>query len=394
MSDYYRKSGTRRGLLSVIAIFGGWLFAIQVQAACTAGNPNVLTVEDTPTTDFTNNGDGTVTHGLTGLMWKQCAEGLSGTDCLTGTAATMSWSSALQSASSDTTAGYSDWRLPNQRELISILETCGYAPAINQVIFPNTPLASYFWSASSSVAAPSYALHVYFYEGGSNEAIKTATYNVRLVRSGQSLDTFDALSPQLSALSVSGTSATDTTLTATSNIDATGYWLLVAQGSVAPTSTEVKAGTNYGAVTVVSSGNGAMSAGMAIDFNITGMDAEANYELYLVAYEVNNNLLSLPSSLTLATNTTVDVDGDGVPNDNDAFPFDASESVDTDGDGIGDNADDDDDGDGVTDRLDDYPLDATRSSNAADGGTFGLWFLFGLIGTTLLCRRARIQLTE
>src|SRR5258707_519375 len=65
---------------------------------CTAGNPSASVIQATPTTDFTVNGDGTVTHTKTGLMWKQCVEGASGAGCTTGGATGMTWASALQSA--------------------------------------------------------------------------------------------------------------------------------------------------------------------------------------------------------------------------------------------------------------------------------------------------------
>lgn len=56
-----------------------------------------------------------------------------------------------------------------------------------------------------------------------------------------------------------------------------------------------------------------------------------------------------------------DNDNDGVEDIFDDFPFDASETTDTDGDGIGNNTDSDDDGDGVDDLQDEFPLDSTES---------------------------------
>ncbi len=60
--------------------------------------------------DLEDNGDGTITDWSTGLMWKQYDSG-SG----------MNWSDALDHAESMTFAGYYDWRLPDAKELHSIV---------------------------------------------------------------------------------------------------------------------------------------------------------------------------------------------------------------------------------------------------------------------------------
>ncbi|NQT91887.1 MAG: DUF1566 domain-containing protein [Lentisphaerae bacterium] len=60
---------------------------------------------------FGDNGDGTVTDRATGLMWQQADSG-SG----------MLWGAALAYAEGLELAGYRDWRLPNAKELQSILD--------------------------------------------------------------------------------------------------------------------------------------------------------------------------------------------------------------------------------------------------------------------------------
>ena len=60
---------------------------------------------------FTDNGDGTITDAATGLMWMQ-------EDSKTG----MTWKNALSYAENFTYAGYSDWRLPDVKELQSIVD--------------------------------------------------------------------------------------------------------------------------------------------------------------------------------------------------------------------------------------------------------------------------------
>ena len=117
---------------------------------------------------YTDHSDGTVTDKITGLMWRQCGEGQSGTDCSGGSATTHTWRGALQIPASVNTqggfAGYSDWRLPNIKELASLVEERCYSPAINLTLFPNT-LSSYYWSASPYANYSAYAWSVYFNYG-------------------------------------------------------------------------------------------------------------------------------------------------------------------------------------------------------------------------------------
>ncbi|MDP4028446.1 MAG: DUF1566 domain-containing protein [Gallionella sp.] len=68
----------------------------------------------------------------------------------------MTWNAALAAAKDANFAGHSDWRLPNIKELESIVESCGYNPAINRTLFPATP-DEYFWSGSSYVPDTSQA---------------------------------------------------------------------------------------------------------------------------------------------------------------------------------------------------------------------------------------------
>ncbi|MBK7469304.1 MAG: DUF1566 domain-containing protein [Betaproteobacteria bacterium] len=161
--------------------------------ACTAANPLAGATESTPTAAFTIHGDGTLTHQLTGLMWKQCPQGLSGAGCATGTAAALTWRGALMNAVADTSAGYHDWRLPNKKELESIVEFCGSGPAINQVVFPAVSTRS-FWTGTTHLPFPSDTWIVGFDSGYSGADAKSSTNNlVRLVRGGRAYDSYDAL---------------------------------------------------------------------------------------------------------------------------------------------------------------------------------------------------------
>ncbi|HFQ13573.1 MAG TPA: DUF1566 domain-containing protein, partial [Gammaproteobacteria bacterium] len=162
------------------------LLAGQVQAICN----NTIPV-NTPTSRFVINGDGTVTDSDTGLMWKRCAEGQTwdGMAC-TGTVSTYTWQQALQQVqilnAGGGYAGYSDWRVPNIKELGSIVERQCYDPAINETVFPGTP-SSGFWSSSSTASFSGGAWNVGFdYGGDDNDYSKSFDAYVRLVRGGQS----------------------------------------------------------------------------------------------------------------------------------------------------------------------------------------------------------------
>ena len=86
---------------------------------------------------YTDNANGTITDNVTGLMW---AKDGNGAGCYNGS--TISMSSACFWAEGLTFASYTDWRLPNLRELLSIKQdfiyTSGQIALINLTFFPNT----------------------------------------------------------------------------------------------------------------------------------------------------------------------------------------------------------------------------------------------------------------
>jgi hypothetical protein len=137
----------------------------------------------TPTADFTDNQNGTVTHKRTGLTWQRCSVGQTwtGTTC-SGTAITYTWWDTAMTLKS-IFAGKNDWRVPNQNELLSIAEYGTYNPAINTAIFPNTP-NSMAWS-SSPFGNSGYSWVVAFSNGYGNGVYKAVSLFVRLVRNGQ-----------------------------------------------------------------------------------------------------------------------------------------------------------------------------------------------------------------
>jgi hypothetical protein len=118
----------------------------------------------------------------TGLMWVTNPS----TDA--GFKGTQTWESALTSCTVTLNgmayAGYTDWRLPNVRELMSIVDYGRAAsPYINTTAFPGT-ISSYYWSSTTYIGGPGNAQGVYFDTGGVNIKTKTNNYYVRCVRGG------------------------------------------------------------------------------------------------------------------------------------------------------------------------------------------------------------------
>lgn len=141
-----------------------------------------------PSTDYRDNGDGTVVHLPTGLTWLRCAIGQTwtGTTC-DGTANTFTWDEAT--TLTHKYAGQDDWRLPNILELTTLVDYKKRDPAINIDLFPYTP-GEYFWSKSPYVCGSDYALGVQFYNSFTRYVYGGNASRVRLVRGGQQLAHF------------------------------------------------------------------------------------------------------------------------------------------------------------------------------------------------------------
>ena len=134
--------------------------------------------------------DGTVSDRQTGLMWARCPQGLSGEGCDQDTRLSFTWPAALTlngtrptSVPTGDTSG-TDWRLPNVKELQSLVERSCFSPAINETVFPNTPTLT-FWSASPDAFSADDAWGVSFFNGIVSSINRDNEQSVRLVRGGQ-----------------------------------------------------------------------------------------------------------------------------------------------------------------------------------------------------------------
>jgi hypothetical protein len=162
-------------------------------------NYNVRLVHALPAQpSFTDNGDGTLTDTVNGLMWDQCSWGLSGSTCATGISSLLTWPQALGAVVSanamNSGAGYknhNDWRLPNKNELESLVNYSLFFPTIDTTVFPNNESDNY-WSSTSYMPFPGIVWIVDFYFGNSDVGIGYYGNYVRLVRGGQPIDSFDS----------------------------------------------------------------------------------------------------------------------------------------------------------------------------------------------------------
>jgi hypothetical protein len=114
----------------------------------------------------------------TGLMWIT-------NPADAGMDATYTWPLALAACEASTFAGYSDWRLPNARELMSIVDySKSVGPTLNAAFFPNTH-SNYYWTSTSYAPDPTLAWYVDFSAGYVHLDTKTnnASY-ARCVRGG------------------------------------------------------------------------------------------------------------------------------------------------------------------------------------------------------------------
>ncbi len=110
---------------------------------------------------FVDNGDETITDASTGLMWSKPDSG-----------GALNWEQALDYAENLVHAGHDDWRLPNAKELQSIVD-CTRAPAALppapqgpaiDPIFAITDSEAWYWTGTTHLdaPAPNFAVYVCF----------------------------------------------------------------------------------------------------------------------------------------------------------------------------------------------------------------------------------------
>ncbi len=100
-----------------------------------------------PAPRFTDNGDGTVTDNLTGLIWLKNANCFGTRDWATALSDCNTLNSGECGLSDGSVEG--DWRLPNRNELNSLVDAGNYGPALPTGHPFSNVQSSYYWSGTS-----------------------------------------------------------------------------------------------------------------------------------------------------------------------------------------------------------------------------------------------------
>ena len=154
---------------------------------------DVSAVCDNADKRFSTFADGTLQDNASGLMWKQCPEGSSGSTCSVGSASAftsaaqlIAQAKAANVADAPAGLGYSDWRIPTRNEMASLLgRNCtGNLAAPASIIASNGSLN--FATATLDADAPTTRLwSVNFEDGSVGQTLMSAPMHLRLVRAGQ-----------------------------------------------------------------------------------------------------------------------------------------------------------------------------------------------------------------
>ena len=158
--------------------------------ACTKDNVTGL-IWEVKTTSGLRDAAHTYTWYSTDATTNGGNAGTAGTDTCGGTLAaapynnqcnTRNFTAAVNAAM---LCGANDWRMPTEKELLSIVHAGAVNPSIDSAYFPNAPVGYWFWTRSTYAVNPAFAWIVDFDVGVSNADLKSYNYAVRLVRGGQ-----------------------------------------------------------------------------------------------------------------------------------------------------------------------------------------------------------------
>lgn len=172
------------------------------QVTCWAQGGNVVPclgtgqdgdVQAGATLSYLDNGDGTITDLTTGLTWEKLSYDGSIHDWNGAYRWETAFVSKIATLNSTVFAGHTDWRVPNHKELVSILDLEMYSPSVSPAFHSGcTPgctvtscsctSSTWYWSSTSLTINGSYAFYVLFSDGLVNLEPKTLFLRVRAVR--------------------------------------------------------------------------------------------------------------------------------------------------------------------------------------------------------------------
>jgi len=137
---------------------------------------------------FTDNGDDTVTDNVTGLTWQRCGIGHNNDPTCTAIGPGVFqyenfWDTGINLCEGLSLGGQTDWRMPNVKELLSLVDYSKYNPSIDTAYFPGS-MSKEYWSSTTHEYNSNYAWEVNFQSGDVTLLHEKATKypSVRCVR--------------------------------------------------------------------------------------------------------------------------------------------------------------------------------------------------------------------
>lgn len=145
--------------------------------------------------NYTDNGDGTITDNRTGLMWEKLSDDGSIHDLDNAYTWEAAFSSKIATLNSTSFAEHSDWRLPNEVELFTLINLGVDHPAVDPefntgcepgctVLTCSCTYSNYHWSSTTYQYSKTAAWALNFADGDTVGPHKLSASRVRAVRGG------------------------------------------------------------------------------------------------------------------------------------------------------------------------------------------------------------------
>jgi hypothetical protein len=130
-----------------------------------------------------------VRDNVTGLDWQGCVRDQRGHLCQVDTLNEGSWAEALSYCDSLNWGGLTDWRLPSDFELVSLVDLRYAQPTLDPTRFPDN-VGGYYWSSTTRPVDPGEARTVWFDDGRTINRSKDENHRIRCVRRHANLPPF------------------------------------------------------------------------------------------------------------------------------------------------------------------------------------------------------------